>query len=380
MCKNSVIMYFFMLLYIAHSQEIWDGGMDIDWYMDNENETEFTINSAEELAGLAMLASSGISFEGKTVVLEQSILLNDPANWKDWANNPPANINRWTPIGPNNTNLFNGTFDGNGHVISGIYINDPANDRQSLFGYLGSSGEIKNLGVTASYIKGDFHTGGLVGWNSGEISGCYSTAWVVGGMFFTGGLAGRNSGGTIRNSYSISTVEGESFVGGLVGQIADGAIINSYSVSEVTGTGSSIGGLVGGILVNSNSEIINSYHNLADMVFEDFEDWDFDSIWGIDGKINGGYPYLLWSAKEPGEIDNIRLPQIAGGQINIKATANAIVLSNLPRNAKIEAYNLQGKIVYSVGFARAGSATIPVQGKGVYVIKIGTQTFCVVVK
>jgi len=143
MRKNSAIMFFAALLCIAHAQEIWNGEMDTDWYFNNQDETEFTINSAKELAGLAMLASSYISFEGKTVTLGQSIALNDTANC--------------TPIGPSNALPFNGTFDGNGHIISGIYINDPMNDRQGLFGYLGAGGEIKNVGVAASYIKGDYY-------------------------------------------------------------------------------------------------------------------------------------------------------------------------------------------------------------------------------
>jgi The GLUG motif. len=375
MRKNSAIMFFVVLLYIAHAQEIWNGEIDTDWYFNNQYETEFTINSAEELAGLAMLASSEINFEGKTVILGQNIVLNDTVNWKGWINSPPANINKWIPIGPNNTLLFNGTFDGNGHVISGIYINDPANDRQSLFGYLGTNGEIKNLGVTASYIKGDYYAGGLVGWNSGEINGCYSSAWVFGGMFFTGGLVGRNSGGTIHNSYSIGTVKGENFVGGIAGQIEGGAIINSYSVSEVTGTGSSVGGLVGGIHANGGT-ITNSYYNLADMTFEDFEGWDFDNIWGIDDKVNNGYPYLLWSAK----TSNIRLPQIAGSQINIKTIGNAIVLENLPKNAKIKIYNLQGKRIYSAHPENPKILRILVQTKGVYIMKAGTQIFRITIK
>jgi hypothetical protein len=404
MNKNSVIIFFVVLLYIVHAQEVWDGGMDIAWYINNQDETEFTINSAEELAGLAMLASSGIDFESKTVILGKNIVLNDTVNWKDWINSPTANINKWIPIGPNNTLLFNGTFDGNGHIISGIYINDPANDRQSLFGYLGTNGEIKNLGVMASYIKGDFYASGLVGWNSGEISGCFSTAWVLGGMFFTGGLVGRNSGGTIRNSYSISTVKGENFVGGIAGQIEGGAIINSYSVSEVTGIGSNIGGLVGGIHANGGT-ITNSYYNLADMTFEDFEGWDFDNIWGINDKINNGYPYLLWSANlqetssssssvgsnssSSSDTETISSSSVGGDSssssnettiLTNQKNSSTILLSNLPKNVKIEVYNLQGKRIYSAHPENPKILRIEVQTKGIYIIKAGTEIFRVAVK
>jgi hypothetical protein len=53
-------------------------------------------------------------------------------------NTPPANI--WTPIGTQiitnaglNEKLFNGNFDGNGYVISGVYINSTNGNNQELF-------------------------------------------------------------------------------------------------------------------------------------------------------------------------------------------------------------------------------------------------------
>ena len=39
---------------------------------------------------------------------------------------------QWTPIGTNAKN-YTGTFDGNGHVISGLYINNNDADYQGLF-------------------------------------------------------------------------------------------------------------------------------------------------------------------------------------------------------------------------------------------------------
>ncbi|GBU24576.1 hypothetical protein R83H12_01210 [Fibrobacteria bacterium R8-3-H12] len=66
----------------------------------------------------------------------------------------------------------------------------------------------------------------------------------------------------------------------------------------------------------------------------------------------------------------IQLPQVATGNIRIQATPNAILLENLPANAKIEVYNIQGKRIYSTTSHSplATSLTIGVQ-TGVYIVK-----------
>jgi hypothetical protein len=73
-------------------------------------------------------------------------------------------------------------------------------------------------------------------------------------------------------------------------------------------------------------------------------------------------------------------PQRASGNIRIHTTANAIVLENLPKNAKVEVYNLQGKQVYSAYPENPLILRIGVQTKGVYVIKASNQTMRVVVR
>jgi hypothetical protein len=211
---------------------IWNGTADTAWY--NDTATEFTITTAEQLAGFAKLVNSDNDFNGKTIALGRNIMLNDTANWQNWKNNPPAN--EWIPIGGENA-PFSGTFDGRGFVVSGIYINNENKDHKGLFGEV-EKGTIENLGVVASYIKGEGCVGGIIGKNGGIISNSYSTADVAG--VFVGVLAGVNYG-TIINSYSIGAAEGL-FAGGLAGNNYWG-IRNSYSASKVTGD--VVGGLSG---------------------------------------------------------------------------------------------------------------------------------------
>ena len=251
----------------------------------------------------------------------------------------------WSPIGisPNN---FTGTYDGDGHTISGLFINRNATDYQGLFGR--NVGTISNLGVTNVNITGLYGTGGLVGINYGPISNSYCTGSITGDMA-TGGLVGANfTTATIRKSYSNASVTGASGdYGGLVGQHRDGALIaDCYSTGNVTrsgGGGTSFGGLVG--IITSTSTITNSYSTgrviyaigvnptskgLVGAVmnvptftnnFWDTETslqtttagtatgkttaemrtnttflsagWD-DTIWNMGDGINDGYPYLDW--------------------------------------------------------------------------------------
>jgi hypothetical protein len=77
----------------------------------------------------------------------------------------------------------------------------------------------------------------------------------------------------------------------------------------------------------------------------------------------------------------IHLPQIASTR-NILAhtTGDYIVLSNLPKNAKLQVYNLQGKQIYSAHSENSQILKIPVQTKGMYIVKAGNQMVRVAVK
>ena len=66
----------------------------------------------------------------------------------------------------------------------------------------------------------------------------------------------------------------------------------------------------------------------------------------------------------------IRLPQIATSNLRVHTTSNAIVLENMPKNAKVEAYNLQGKLIYSANSQNSQILRIPVQIKGIYIVKV----------
>lgn len=181
---------------------------------------------------------------------------------------------------------FSGRFDGQGHVIRNLSINDPTASYQGLFGKLDHGAEITNLGLDNVQVTGRMYVGAVVGENeSGTISSCYSTGTVrgeeyVGGLVGrndgfpdgalvsfcyslgtvigtkeVGGLVGRNLAGDISSSYSKGSVRGEAGVGGLAGDNSLGSISSSHSTSTVCGS-RDVGGLVG---QNSRSTISSCY-------------------------------------------------------------------------------------------------------------------------
>ena len=170
----------------------------------------------------------------------------------------------WAPIGGDG-NPFTGDFEGNGNVISNLFINR-ATPVNGLFGV--TSGTVRNLGlaranVTAtgdsgnrtgvlagenkgtienSYATGavaaNNTSGGLAGKNAGAISASYATVSVTGAGDNIGGLVGKNQG-SITNSYAAGPVSGSSNAGGLTGQ--SGTITKGYFDSEVSGRSGGIG-------------------------------------------------------------------------------------------------------------------------------------------
>jgi hypothetical protein len=147
----------------------------------------------------------------------------------------------------NNTIKFTGTFDGNGYIIRNLTITAPSQDYIGLFGYLGSEGQINNLGVENVNITGHNCVGGLVGGYDGTITSCYTTGSVI-GTSAIGGLVGRNFRGTITSCYATGTVNstspvGAPSVGGLVGY-NNNTITSCYATNSVSGF-QYIGGLVG---------------------------------------------------------------------------------------------------------------------------------------
>ena len=198
--------------------------------------------------------------------------------------------NKWTPMcpSPDEPEAYKGTFDGKGHAINGLYINESGNTKGEvgLFGHVGKTAVIKNLtidgyinresddlcglgsvcgsnsGTTTNcknkcIVKGSGKLcciGGVCGANMGEIIGCQNEGMVLGnGGWGNGGVCGWNEGGIIDRSFNKGKIKGGNkaiIVGGVCGCEGMGekhsTIINCYNSGEVQG-GQCIGGVCGSI-------------------------------------------------------------------------------------------------------------------------------------
>ncbi len=144
---------------------------------------------------------------------------------------------------------FRGTFDGQGHVISGLIVNRPSLRHAGLFGY--NAGTIENVGMAGGSVTGGDNTGGLVGSNLGTILNAYTTG-DVSGQSTAGGLAAVNAG-TISNSYATGNVSDGYYAGGLIG-FNQGDVLNAFATGDVTGTHNA-GGLIG----LNDGDVSNAY-------------------------------------------------------------------------------------------------------------------------
>lgn len=138
----------------------------------------YEISTGAQLAWLAAQVNNKNVFSGETVMLTADIDLGKQ---------------EWTPIGRDfrmNRKSFQGTFDGNGHIVTGLKISSGNADNVGLFGPI-SKAIVKNLIV------------------EGNVNMPNGTT--------IGGIVADNSGGTVQNCGFYGVVEGWRSVGGVVG-------------------------------------------------------------------------------------------------------------------------------------------------------------------
>lgn len=128
---------------------------------------------------------------------------------------PAEGESNWTPV-----EYFNGTFDGNGHSISGMTAisSDGTIINGGFFIMLESEATVKGLCLKEVKIKGEGEiVGGIAGINTGTIIACSVTGTIdIESETEVGGVTGMNDG-TLTGCYFIGDVSGELYVGGVSG-------------------------------------------------------------------------------------------------------------------------------------------------------------------
>ena len=126
----------------------------------------------------------------------------------------------WMPIGDGSTsaNSYQGTFDGQGHRITGLAIttDNPRGESAALFNGIGDNGEVKNLQlVDVDYdVKQGGASGGIAWSNYGTITACSVTGTIAAANGGVGGIATSNIG-TITACWFKGSITGYRFAGGI---------------------------------------------------------------------------------------------------------------------------------------------------------------------
>ena len=162
----------------------------------------YELDSYEDLVWFQQYVDAGnleINARLTADIVANENLLND----KGSLNGTPSNI--WTPIGRNfrfATNSYNGTLDGAGHSITGLFFYDNKGaGYYGLFAKMGR-GTVKNLAIVDSFFGG-VNKSNYVGTFVGEgyavnLENCYSNAIIYASDYY-GGIVGKTSVANIRN-------------------------------------------------------------------------------------------------------------------------------------------------------------------------------------
>ncbi|MFT9056935.1 MAG: hypothetical protein ABF449_10000 [Ethanoligenens sp.] len=203
----------------------------------------YLIKTEQQLRDFAMSLNATVDYSGVSIQL---------------ANDLDVSSADWTPVGQGEY-AFRGVFDGGGHTITGLKYGRPDASKDAtetvyiaLFGVVGETGLIKNLGVTDVSIHttsgSSIQSASIAGYlDHGGIDNCFATGAIssVGTQSnnnYVGGLVSYQAGGFVVNSWTNVTVRSETLggmaaeAGGLVALNNRGLVANCYTLGNVSGS------------------------------------------------------------------------------------------------------------------------------------------------
>lgn len=253
----------------------------------------------------------------------------------------------WEPIGTLAT-PFKGTFNGNGYSIVNLQINNPNETHQGLFGYIYTA-TVKQVTLVNANIIGGSYIGGIIGEAEygSKISNCIFSG-IVQGVNCVGGIAGQltvwgNSYGyyssiTIEKCANTGTINGIKYVGGIVGYTQSHSSYNSGSTYVYVKNCFNAGyiyatNIAAGISCDTGYSKVQNCLSVEEVAAQDaspitnggtttfcyyldettadytgthgtpksddqlrkkgtFEQWDFDTVWTMEGREDYPYPEL----------------------------------------------------------------------------------------
>lgn len=195
------------------SAAVFAGSVPWAAFPSRAEENVVVIRSAEELAQLGRDCTAESFSVGLVVRLEADLDLTGQ---------------EFSPVP-----VFGGTFEGNGHTISGISIRQSGSSL-GLFRYLTEEAVVQNLHVRGELMPDGSKKkiGGIAGTNRGTIRSC-SFAGTGEALEQLGGIAGINEeSGVIEGCRNEAELTGNRQIGGIAGENA-GMIVDSHNEGEI---------------------------------------------------------------------------------------------------------------------------------------------------
>lgn len=252
----------------------------------------------------------------------------------------------WTSVGTEAT-PYTGTVEGNGYSITGLTINQTANNA-GFIGYL-KGGTIKNLTLEQlSVANTGNNTGGLVGYTTGStIEFCRVESGTISGAALVGGLVGYQYSGKIVACSNGANVNGSYYLGGIVGRSDGNYIIGCYNtgtIQKLTSEWSS-GGICGYSMYTQTKGCYNTASGGNYAIVG--ESRTFSSYYFASNYWSSSHSDAMGRATE-GETENT-------GCTKIENTATAWATAVTAMNAELESYGYR----YVVNTDTATSSTEP---------------------
>lgn len=257
---------------------VWSGEIATKYKSGNgTSDNPYIISNGEELAYFSSMLENN-NYEGKYFKLINNIrinegvfkyeddkvkyILNDTTYFvnassyydnDEFIGEPVGSLNMFPSL-----NNFKGYFDGDSHVIYGLYFD--SND-VGLFTNL--SGEVDSLYISNAFIHGN--DSGILSNSitSGSVSNVMVDGYILSDIYtgsdsvldfdethtVSGGISAYSSDSTFINCINKANIYGSFVSGGLVGYMEDSSIINGYSTSNLSSYSSNTVGIIKGTSV-----------------------------------------------------------------------------------------------------------------------------------
>ena len=186
----------------------WDGSVASSLRGSGTQNDPYQISNGSELVKFAEIVNGG-NYTA-CAKLTNSINMGN----KEFIVIADSNVIWYESDGSSITKKYNGVFDGDGNVITGISINKPNNTYIGMCGALGENGIIKNLNLYQGNISAYCVSGAVVGYSEGIIENCTNSVSVKTTNGYSGGISGITVNGRIDNCINNGNIVVKEYISG----------------------------------------------------------------------------------------------------------------------------------------------------------------------